>query len=71
MEQWQQRVIEEQKELEQKLKRLNGFFDGPNFPKLPSRTQHLMTAQFHAMAAYEIIISLRIEEFSNAPCLPK
>lgn len=58
---WQQRVINEQNDLFEKIGRLELFIDqGDDFSKLDDVEQELLRAQKGAMFAYAKILEVRI-----------
>lgn len=60
----QQRVVDEQTELEVKLKGLREFIrNNPVFDTLPSEDKTLMKTQMDLMSAYSNILGLRIARF--------
>lgn len=60
----QQRVVDEQTELEVKLKGLREFIRlNPVFDTLPSEDKTLMKTQMDLMSAYSNILGLRIARF--------
>jgi hypothetical protein len=60
----QQRVVDEQTELEIKLKALRDFISGnPVFDTLPAEDRTLMKTQMDLMSAYSNVLSLRIARF--------
>lgn len=60
---WQQRVIEERKELEAKMNRLSIFLCGPDAKKLHLTDLYLLQKQHHWMAGYNAVLTERIERF--------
>ena len=63
MQNYQQQVIEEQQDLDVKIKNLDFFISGSIFIKLPSDEQNRLKLQSEAMQEYSDILSERIEEF--------
>lgn len=60
----QQRVVDEQTELERKLKALREFIRNNSlFPNLPAEERVLLRTQMDIMAAYSNVLSLRIAAF--------
>lgn len=60
----QQRVVDEQTELEVKLKGLREFIrNNPVFDTLPSEDKTLMKTQMDLMSAYSNVLGLRIARF--------
>lgn len=64
MEDWQKRVIQEQKELDEKRDKLDKFLVSSNFFALDSDVQKLMRQQSQAMEKYSSILRRRIVKFS-------
>ena len=77
MEPHQQRVVDEQKELEGRLIKLRQFIGehpgevGPIFATLPPMEQVRMILQAHYMSAYNDILKDRIAAFHIAGLPPK
>ena len=63
MEAWQERVVTEKKELDEKLTRLQSFLSSDIFGTLPRGIQSVMTRQANAMYAYSEALRERIENF--------
>lgn len=63
MEDWQQRVVQEQKELQERLDKLMMFLDTEKFYKLPQEDKKLFWKQFYGMIDYNEALKLRIEKF--------
>lgn len=63
MQPWQQRVIDEKKELDEKLKKLLVFISGEEFRKLPWQEATLLKQQALAMGKYASILEERIANF--------
>lgn len=62
----EQRVVDEQTELEKKLKGLRDFIrHNPVFDTLPSSEQCLMKTQMDLMSAYSNVLGLRIAKFKE------
>lgn len=59
----QQRVVDEQSELEVKIYKLSGFVKTKQYDLLPAREQTLLKTQLDLMNAYSNILGLRIGEF--------
>lgn len=60
----QQRVVDEQAELEGKLKALREFIRlNPAFDTLPSEERTLLKTQMDLMSAYSNVLGLRIARF--------
>lgn len=62
---YQQRVVEEKEDLDEKLDALHAFQDGPLFPRLTSAEQARMNLQAHYMARYSEILGERIAAFQR------
>jgi len=67
MEDWQNRVVEEQKELGDKFDKLVEFTCGEAFTKLDHVNQNLLVQQASAMNAYNEILLARISMFPADP----
>lgn len=65
MKKFQQRVIDEKKELDGKLNRLKAFFDTKLFNELPSAEQSRLRRQLLAMTKYSRILEERIIAFGE------
>lgn len=63
LEDWQQRVIDEQSELFDRLEKLVEFTGSDLFKKLPVTSQEQLVQQAHHMNAYNDILTARIEAF--------
>ncbi len=63
MEEYQQRVMDEKKALDEKLERLDDFLRDLTFTTLPSIGQSLLIQQRVAMGSYSNILSIRILNF--------
>ena len=59
----QRRVIEEHKDLTEKLNKLQRFFTGHLYASLPEREQGLLRAQSQFMNGYAEVLAQRIEAF--------
>lgn len=60
---WQQRVIDEQSELFDRLEKLVAFTTSEGFKQLPVDKQEQLVQQAHHMNAYNDILTARIEAF--------
>lgn len=60
---FQQRVVDEAKELELKVVALFSFIQGKVFLTLEEQDQTMLTAQYEAMRAYLAVLKARIERF--------
>ncbi len=66
MESWQERVITEKRELDQKIKKLGAFIDkSPITADLPSEETGRLAAQFLVMTGYSAILGDRIAAFKE------
>lgn len=63
MEAYQQRVVDEQVELDTKVQSLVKFMATDAFQLVSSRQRQLLKAQYHAMSLYNDILLQRIENF--------
>ena len=63
MEAYQERVVVEQREIEEKSDKLRAFLDSPTFHDLSEIDQNLLLAQLMSMGAYTTILMLRINGF--------
>lgn len=61
----EQRVIDEQAELEDKLRRLNDFTKVSTFDLLDSEEKTLLRMQLEVMRTYSSILGLRIARFTK------
>lgn len=59
----EQRVVDEQAELEDKLRRLNDFTKVSTFDLLDSEEKTLLRMQLEVMRTYSSILGLRIARF--------
>jgi uncharacterized protein YigA (DUF484 family) len=66
MQDWQQRVVVEKKELDAKREKLRLFSRRSEFSELAPEDQQLLAVQFDLMKAYSDILGQRIERFQNA-----
>lgn len=62
---YQQRVVDEQSALTEKLMSLAAFFEDERFSKLPDIDQQLMVLQFNAMSSYGLLLDMRIKNFNK------
>jgi hypothetical protein len=60
----QERVVEEEKALSEKLNKLGEFIHGSVFSSLPAEDQTLLQEQDDHMRAYAHVLRKRIERFS-------
>ena len=63
LEDWQQRVVDEQSELFDRLEKLIAFTCSEPFKKLPVDKQEQLVQQASHMNAYNDILAARIEAF--------
>jgi hypothetical protein len=63
MQAFQERVIQEQKELEEKLDKLTDFLQTDTFLNLEEKDRELLLAQHTHMVAYNTTLALRIKRF--------
>ena len=66
MEHYQERVIEEKRELDEKLVKLDTFIRGGQFALLPADEQRRMNQQGGFMESYSRILGKHIEAFPSA-----
>jgi hypothetical protein len=60
----QQRVVDEKKDLDEKINKLKAFIEtNPTFKTLPDDERRRLGRQFDAMAEYSSILSQRIAAF--------
>ena len=60
---YQQRVVDEKTELDDKLVKLIAFFDNPVFAQLPQAEQGRLRRQSSIMTDYSVVLAERIEAF--------
>ena len=65
MKQHEQRVVDEKKELDEKIAALDAFLEGPVFPTLPNQDQDLLIDQVSTMDDYSDILARRIQRFET------
>ena len=63
LEDWQQRVVNDQSELFDRLEKLVEFTGSDKFKELPADKQVQLVQQAHHMNAYNDILTARIEAF--------
>lgn len=66
MQPYQQRVIEEKTELDDKINKLSYFRVSGEMSKISDDERHLLNLQHHAMTTYSHVLALLIKSF-NAP----
>ncbi len=64
MQEYQQRVIDEQEELCTKADKLGSFMETAAFRALDNKQRHLLSRQINAMSEYSTILAERIVEFN-------
>lgn len=64
MQPFQQRVVDEKKELDEKIAKLKAFWDNPVFPTLPEVERVRLERQFDVMEEYSSILAERIANFT-------
>lgn len=64
MEDWKKRVIEEEKELNEKIVKLSNFGNTDTFKNLDITDKFLLERQYQVMKDYDSILKSRIERFS-------
>lgn len=64
---WQERVLQEQDDLQVKAATLNNFITGPAFSELAKVNQSLMALQLDIMQAYISVLRARICTFKQQP----
>ncbi len=65
MKDWQERVLEENKELEARGIKLFNFIESPVYDTLPKFDRIALVTQFTYMQGYCRILETRIKEFEN------
>ena len=65
MRDFEERVISELAELDERMSALSAFMYGDGFPTLTDVDQVLLMMQFRAMASYAALLSDRIERFKE------
>ena len=63
MENYQQRVIDEKKELDGRIYKLSAFIDGDVFNELSAEEQRLLNSQLKVIQEYSMILNDRIAIF--------
>jgi hypothetical protein len=58
---WLDRVIDERKQLEERIEKLSAFLQGPEYRKLEPEEKERLKAQFRVMRWYAEILTDRIE----------
>ncbi len=67
MELYQARVVDEKRELDERLSRLVSFVRSPAFLRLPQEDRTLLSEQEATMTCYSDVLRRRIERFTAAP----
>ncbi len=60
---WQERLVKEKEELDQKITKLTAFIVGPDFGELDSENQFWLKEQLKAMENYSYSLCQRINLF--------
>ena len=63
MEDWQERVVQEKKELDEKITKLKAMICSDKFEALADTDQRLLVMQLSAMKQYASVLKARIERF--------
>lgn len=63
---YQQRVVDEKRELDAKREKLGAFKNTDNFTALPWQEQERLNTQSHLMTAYSAVLGERIAAFDAA-----
>lgn len=63
MQAYQERVIKEKVELDEKMNKLNQFLDSPALKDIPQSDQYLLHKQSIAMLQYSRVLAERINNF--------
>jgi hypothetical protein len=69
MKDWQQRVIDEKRALDERKAALLAFFDTPAYEALPTEDRILLIAQHTHMKAYSDVLGTRIARFYLVPTI--
>ncbi len=64
MQPWQERLVKEKEELDQKITKLTAFIIGPDFGKLDSENRYWLKEQLKAMENYSYSLHRRINLFN-------
>lgn len=64
MQPYQQRVVEEKEQLNERIDKLYAFTASPNFRLVPEDERARLLRQLRAMGAYSAILHERIEAFT-------
>jgi len=63
---WQERVMQEARELNARGEKLCAFIESAEFDKLPGFDRRALPMQFAHMQAYMVVLKHRIAEFENS-----
>ena len=63
---YQQRVVDEKRELDEKREKLGAFKNKDNFAALPWQEQERLNTQAHIMTMYSAVLGERIAAFQVA-----
>lgn len=64
MQPYQQRVVEEAEQLDERIDKLFAFTEHPNFQLVPEDERDRMYRQLDAMRLYSLVLHERIEAFT-------
>jgi hypothetical protein len=64
MQDWQQRVIDEKRDLDTRLAKLDHFMQAPGFLALDGPVRNLMHEQHDLMGRLSVVLGRRIERFT-------
>jgi len=65
MKDWQQRVVDEQKELDTKRQKLSDFISNPANATMDRDEMNLLISQYRVMTSYSTILGTRIARFKS------
>ena len=65
MRDFEERIVSELDDLEQKRSALSAFMYGDVYSTLPDLDQYMLTVQFQAMSVYATVLSDRIKRFKE------
>lgn len=63
---WQQRVVEEKAQLDDRLEKLTAFAKTDTFAQLPVAEQDRLTKQHNIMTSYSLVLEERIQNFAKS-----
>ena len=66
MQPWQDLVVDEKANLDDKIMKLEIFINAPMFPKIAPEEQELLKSQCQLMRGYSTILGKRIARFEGA-----